>query len=185
MPAKNLRRSAKTVLALICAPLLAAAPVALGANPTRASAQAPDAASTAISKSVQRLVNRMRAQRGLAPLRRSEALDRAARWQSRDMVTHGYFGHQRRNGPSLEERIRRTGYLKGARHWTIGENIAWGEGEFSEPRNIVEGWMESSGHRRNILSTRFGEIGIGLAFDGRSNARNGEAIVITTDFGRR
>jgi uncharacterized protein YkwD len=80
------------------------------------------------------------------------------------------------------DRIRRSGYLRGARSWTVGENIAWGSGSRSSVRAIVNAWMNSSGHRANILSRSFRAVGIGIAY--RTPANTGGATY-TTDFGRR
>jgi uncharacterized protein YkwD len=147
-------------------------------SPKATSAASPDA------RSLFRLLNRERVKRGLRPLRRSAALDEAARWQSHDMVARGYFAHERPGGPSLSKRIRKAGYLAGARSWAVGENIAWGEGSYSTPRSIMSSWMKSPGHRANILRRRFEHVGVGLAqgIPGRSGQ---EGVTATTDFGAR
>jgi uncharacterized protein YkwD len=100
------------------------------------------------------------------------------------MVDRGYFDHQRRGGPSLSQRIRRSGYLTRARSWSLGENIAWGEGSFASSQSIVTAWMESSGHRANILRRRYEHIGIGLAV-GTPEGGGADAVTVTTDFGAR
>ena len=118
---------------------------------------------------------------------RAAALDGAARWQSHDMVARGYFDHERPGGPSLVKRIRGTGYLHGARSWAVGENIGWAEGGLSTSRSIVAAWMESSGHRANILNGRYRHIGIGIAYgipDRRATGQ-GNGVTVTTDFGAR
>jgi uncharacterized protein YkwD len=141
--------------------------------------------SAALEGSLLHLLNQQRAKRGLRALRRSTALDRAAGWQSRDMVNRRYFDHKRPGGPSLSQRIRRSGYLSGARGWSLGENIAWGEGSYSTPRSLVSAWMESSGHRANILRRRYEHIGIGIASGTPEGRGGGEAVTVTTDFGAR
>jgi uncharacterized protein YkwD len=142
---------------------------------------------TSIEKSVLCLLNSERTKRGLRGLKRNPALDVAARWQSRDMIAHGYFDHQRPGGPNFVERIRRTGYLKGAGRWELGENIAWGEGPRSTPRSIVSGWMKSKHHRENILDVSYRAIGIGVALDRHDPgyAANPPVLTFTTDFGSR
>lgn len=138
--------------------------------------------SAALSDSLLRLVNRQRQKRGRGPLRLSAALSEAARWHSRDMVNRGYFDHERRGGPTLTRRVRRTGYLTGARGWDLGENLALGEGGVSTG-GIVAAWMRNPTHRVNILDREFEHIGIGLVPG--SPYGGGEAVTITTDFGAR
>jgi uncharacterized protein YkwD len=140
-----------------------------------------------IEKSVLCLLNSERARHGLRALKRNPALDEAARWQSRDMITHGYFAHQRPGGPNFVERIRRAGYLRDAAEWAVGENIAWGRGPLSTPRSIVSGWMESKHHRENILDVSYRAIGVGVAAEHHDAgyATNPPALTFTTDFGSR
>jgi uncharacterized protein YkwD len=145
-----------------------------------------------IERSFLCLLNSERVRRHLKPLHRNAALDKAARWQSRDMVAHAYFDHVRRGGPNFVQRIRRTGYLSRARRWLVGENIAWGEGHRSTTANIVKAWMASPGHRENILDSTYEDVGIGLVLgspydrDADSSTPSGRrAVTITTDFGFR
>jgi uncharacterized protein YkwD len=142
-------------------------------------------ASSSDARELFQLLNHERVKRGLRPLRHSNALDDSARWQSRDMVARGYFDHQRPGGPSLTQRIRRTGYLSGARSWAIGENIAWGEGSLSTPQSIMRSWMKSPGHRENILRRRFEHVGIGLAQGIPEQSGQDGGVTATTDFGAR
>ena len=108
------------------------------------------------------LTNAERQKAGLAPLRRSVALEQAAQNYSEILVTSGCFDHTCGPVPDFADRDGQAGYT----HWTaIGENIAAG---YSTPEAVVEGWMASPGHRANILSPRFTEVGIGLtSSDGR------------------
>lgn len=178
----------KSLVGLSCAALIGLALLSPGQSPAASpSAQASGARAAAIGKSVLRLLNQQRAKRGLGALHRSTALDKAARWHSHDMVARGYFDHERPGGPSLAQRIRRTGYLSGARSWSVGENIAWGEGHFSTSKSMVDAWMGSSGHRANILNRRYEHIGIGLVvgIPESGGAGQGDAVTITTDFGAR
>ena len=77
------------------------------------------------------------------------------------MVANRYFDHQSRDGRDVVDRIRATGYIPSDRRWTVGENLAWGTGTLATPRNIVAAWMNSQGHRENILRAEFREIGFG------------------------
>ncbi len=100
------------------------------------------------------------------------------------MVRRNYFSHTSRSGSNVAQRLARVGYMRGARSWFVGENLAWGSGKRSSPREIVRAWMRSPGHRHNILQSRFREIGIGLAFAAPSGARS-SAVTFTTTFGAR
>jgi uncharacterized protein YkwD len=104
----------------------------------------------------------------------------AARAHSADMVARNYFSHTGATGESFSARVTRYGYTG----WTaLAENIAWGSGTLGEPSAIFNSWMNSSGHRANILNGGLREIGIGVAsgtFQGYSGAR-----VYTADFGTR
>jgi uncharacterized protein YkwD len=100
------------------------------------------------------------------------------------MVRRNYFGHVSKSGNDVVDRLTRTGYFRGARSWTVGENLAWGSGGRSTPREIVAAWMASPGHRANILQRRFREIGIGVVFQAPRNT-GGPAATYTTTFGAR
>lgn len=133
------------------------------------------------------LVNRERAAHGLRALRSSDPLDRAARGHSRDMVQRRFFDHTAPGNVTFVDRIMRARYApRGG--WSVGENLAWGSGELSQPLAIVRGWMHSPGHRANILNRRFRSIGLGIARGipvsaSAAVARSGATY--TTDFGSR
>ena len=126
------------------------------------------------------LLNAERAKRDLRPLSQNGRLARAAERHTDDMVKRGYFAHDSRNGDSFSDRIRDTGYLSKVSSWTVGENIAWGSGELSTAEAIVRAWMNSPGHRANILRGRFREIGIGLTL---GSPRGGAGATYATEFG--
>ena len=128
------------------------------------------------------LLNRERAERGLPRLRLNERLSEAADKHSRDMVRRGYFSHDSLTGASFVDRIRRTGYLRSARSWSLGENLAWGSGNRGTPEQIMRAWMNSPGHRANILTGRFREVGIGVS-EGAPVRVGLAAATYTTDFG--
>jgi uncharacterized protein YkwD len=178
------KRASRRAILISCAFLLGSC--FLAPHHSLAAGFATRSASGADARAVFHLLNQERASHGLRPLRRSAALDEAARWQSHDMVARGYFDHERPGGPSLSRRIRRTGYLTGARSWAVGENIAWGEGTLSTPESIMDAWMHSPGHRANILNRRFEHVGIGLQ-NGIPEEGHGsqDGVTATTDFGAR
>jgi len=130
------------------------------------------------------LLNRERRARGMRKLRTNKRLGRAAKGHAGDMVRRDYFAHDSLSGQSFTDRIRRTGYMSHARSWQVGENIAWGTGERGTPHEIVNVWMNSPGHRANILQRRFREIGIGVV-GGAPEGNPQRAATYATDFGAR
>ena len=129
------------------------------------------------------LHNQERAAHGLPLLRESAKLRRAARSHSNDMVARDYFDHDTRGGPDMADRILRTGYARG-QGWSLGENIAWGTGSLATAAEIERAWMESPGHRANILRREFREIGIGIAA-GAPMPGGEDGATYTADFGVR
>ena len=163
--------------------LLAAAPTASAAGAcSAANAGASQASKRALVRATLCVLNAHRARNNLRPLRLNHKLSRAARRHSRAMARHRFFSHTSLSGASFVDRIRRTGYLSGARSWSVGENIAYGSGSRSTPRAIGQAWMNSPGHRANILSGSFRAIGIGIAVGTPIGA---SGATYTTDFGRR
>jgi len=138
----------------------------------------------ALAKSVICVINKQRTRRGQRALRLNARLSEAARRHTVDMVKHSYFDHVSKSGADIVDRLTRTGYMRGARSWTVGENLAWGAGTRSTPAQIVNAWMNSPGHRANILQRRFREIGIGVAF-GAPRSTGSAAATYTTTFGAR
>ncbi len=147
-------------------------------------ARAGEVSESALASSAVCLLNVERTSRGLRALRVNGRLSAAAQQHTDDMVRRRYFSHTSRSGNDMGDRIRRQGYLSGARSWMIGENLAWGSGERSTPRSIVRAWMNSSGHRHNILTARFREIGIGVS-DSAPQATANRGATYTTTFGSR
>jgi uncharacterized protein YkwD len=105
-------------------------------------------------------VNAVRKHAGVRPLRPNSQLDRAAQRHAEDMLARHYFAHESPEGRTVRERATAAGY-----DWReIGENIAEGQLTVDE---VMDSWMHSPGHRRNLLDPGFKELGVGLAF-GRS-----------------
>lgn len=130
------------------------------------------------------LVNDERRSRGLSPLRSNGVLATAAERHARDMAAKHYFAHDSQDGRSFLDRIKAAGYVRGARSWTVGENLAWGSGDRAAPGRIVTEWMNSPGHRANILSPRYKEIGFGMATAGAGGSLPARTLY-ATDFGAR
>ncbi len=129
------------------------------------------------------MLNVERERHGLKPLKLNKRLSTAARRHARDMVRRDYFSHDSPDGATFVDRIHRSGYLRGARSWTVGENLAWGTRKRSTPRAITKMWMKSAGHRANILSPSFREVGIGVAIG--APGATGRGATYTTDFGSK
>lgn len=108
-----------------------------------------------IINEIQRLTNLERSKTGAAALSINSLLNQAAQAHAVNMAQTGQFSHVINNiGPG--ERITATGYV-----WqTYGENIAYG---YTSPESVMSGWMNSDGHRANILNSNFTELGVGYA----------------------
>ncbi len=109
----------------------------------------------AVEQRVIELTNDARRQAGCPALAHNDKLRLAAYLHSKDMSDNDYFSHTGLDGSSPGDRVSRQGY--GFRGWA--ENIAWG---YRTPEAVVEGWMNSSGHRANILNCSLTEIGVGF-----------------------
>ncbi|MFA9465559.1 MAG: CAP domain-containing protein [Velocimicrobium sp.] len=110
-------------------------------------------ATQSLADQVLQLVNQERAKAGLGELSTNDTLQKAANKRAEEIVTS--FSHTRPNGQScftvLDE--YNISYL------AAGENIAYGQ---KSPSEVMDGWMNSSGHRANILGSQFGKVGIGV-----------------------
>jgi len=112
----------------------------------------------ALENEVIRLVNVERAKAGLPQLTQNWQLSRVARYKSQDMIDKGYFAH---NSPTYGSPFKMMESF-GIRYSAAGENIAMGQ---QSPSQVMNAWMNSPGHRNNILSPSFTQIGVGLAKD--------------------
>ncbi len=118
-------------------------------------ADKPSSSATAASEyvtEVVRLVNAERAKYGLAALEMSDSLNKAAQERSKELAT--IFSHDRPDGSSCFTILKEYDIS----YYCAAENIAAGQ---RTPEQVVQGWMNSSGHRGNILSSSFRYIGIG------------------------
>lgn len=106
------------------------------------------------------LLNQQRAAAGLGALVRNETLESSAQPTAQDMVNRHYFAHVPPEGTSLQDKL--AAFVRGTSRWIIGENLAWGEGGLATPANTMVAWMNSPGHRANILNGEFAESGVGV-----------------------
>lgn len=120
-------------------------------------ADRPDALGQPVARSeIGSLLNSERSAKGLSRLSSSGRLTNAAQGHADDMAAKGYFSHQSADGRQLGDRVRALGY----RYCAVAENIAQGQDDVAE---VVQAWMASSGHRRNILDPELTEFGVGRA----------------------
>src|SRR4051812_45481476 len=114
-------------VALALSVFLVAAPAASAAGAcSSANASVETASKRALVRATLCVLNAERAKEHLGPLRLNRKLAAAARGHSGAMASRHFFSHDSLNGASFLDRIRRAGYLRGARSWAVGENIAWG-----------------------------------------------------------
>jgi uncharacterized protein YkwD len=127
--------------------------------PSKPAAPKPTGDATA-EGAVLTLVNQERAKAGCQPLTSDSRLATAARQHSQDMADRNYFDHTTPDGVTFDKRITNAGY-----RWSnAGENIAKGQ---KDATSVMQAWMNSPGHRANILNCKFKNIGVGLAYDGK------------------
>ena len=105
------------------------------------------------------LINEIRVKNGLSPLTENTALSRCAKAKSQDMHDKRYFSHQSPTYGSPFDMMKQFGIT----YRTAGENIAMGQ---TTPQAVVNAWMNSEGHRANILNASFTQIGMGYVADG-------------------
>ena len=178
-PAKGVARTVKPPVAHI----------ALGSPGARAAQQDcenADAAPTDANEAVVRaailcLHNQIRGDRNLPLLRENARLRRAAAGHSSDMVSRGFFEHTTPNGVTMVDRIMASRYASPRVGWAFGENLAWGTGTLATPRSIMKAWMDSAGHRANVVKRAYREIGIGVVTGVPSD--RGAGATYTADFG--
>ncbi|WP_433652372.1 CAP domain-containing protein [Micromonospora zamorensis] len=111
---------------------------------------------SAQASEVVKLVNAERAKAGCKALSIDDKLMTAAQKHSQDQADHQKMSHTGSDGSNAGTRLDRVGYT-----WrTYGENVAWNQ---KTPAAVMDAWMNSSGHRANILNCAFTEIGVGIA----------------------
>jgi len=105
-------------------------------------------------------LNQSRRANGEAPLRFNRQLGRAAMRHACDMLANDFFDHRGSDGSNSQARVTTVGYNA----CIVAENIAWG---YPRPEQIITGWMNSPGHRRNMLHPRIEEFGVGITMGPR------------------
>ncbi|HBF0843831.1 TPA: sporulation protein [Clostridioides difficile] len=111
---------------------------------------------SAYQKEVVDLVNVERAKAGLNPLTLDSSISNVATKKSQDMIDNNYFSHNSPTYGSPFDMLKKFGVS----YKTAGENIAMGQ---KTPKEVVNAWMNSEGHRKNIMNPNFSKIGVGVA----------------------
>jgi uncharacterized protein YkwD len=152
--------------ACACAALLSGTPVARGATTAELNGQ------VALLKEM----NQARASRGIAPLRLSKILSRPARQHSAYLAQMGELDHDGADGRPFYVRLYNAGF---PRTRAVGENLGLSGGCATDlAETMVEMWLDSPGHRRNLLSRDFKVVGLAIVAADDCNS-----TVYTTDFG--
>lgn len=155
---RRLIAGAAVVLGLACALVVGTAG---GSEPALAGDLALASGRATVEEAIRGCANRHRRARGLEPLVPGEPLNKAARLHARNMARLGFFDHTDPQGRSVDDRV--AIFDKAHRFTFIGENIAAGYGSAAE---ACRGWMNSPGHRGNILNPDYTHIGGGFATGG-------------------
>ena len=131
-------------------------------------------------------LNTVRRAHGLTPLKLSRPLGAAADAHSRAMGTHGFFAHDSLDGTEFWQRVRRFYAPASGGAWSVAENLLWSSGSL-DAKAAVRLWMGSPGHRKNILTARWREIGVSaVGVTGAPGVYGGhDVVIVTTDFGFR
>lgn len=135
---------------------------ALSVVPAISAADRPSSERETIIRSVVDLTNKERAKLGLPALTYDKRLEKAAQWMAEDMANKGYFSHTDSYGRSVGQRVPTFGYENYA---ILRENLAGG---FETPKEAVDAWMKSPGHKASILCDKCTNIGIGIYYDPKS-----------------
>jgi uncharacterized protein YkwD len=151
-------------------------PIALVIFAFAMAAYAEEPSNEITAANVLRLMNDYRASEGLAPLHSDERLDLAAADRMHQMEEESFWSHESPRGESPFRWLDRHAY----RYRAAGENLAQG---FETARLLVQSWMESSGHRANILSSDYEDCGIAIIDGSTLGPSSGKSIVVM--FGRQ
>jgi uncharacterized protein YkwD len=184
------RTSTPIALGAIALALLAMFPLAGGASgrPTAHAASGCAGASDShldvphLVTAVLCMHNAERSSHGLGTLQWSTQLSTAASRHAQDMVRRHYFSHRSPAGGDYMRRVAATGYTRGASCYAAGENLLFGHGRMSAAQ-MLQAWMASAPHRRNILQGRWREFGLGVVLRSPSGEPGGVTIVAV--FGKR
>jgi hypothetical protein len=146
-------------------------------------ASAPALPSTRQLRLLACLVNYARRSQGLRPLSLSPALARAGALRLADEVRCGELSHTACGHPFLLV-FEESGYLRGARSYSVGENLAWGQSSNGSPRRTMIAWLESGPHRRILLDPSWRQMGLAFSAPAAFRGR-GHVTLWVAEFGAR
>jgi uncharacterized protein YkwD len=179
---QNMVRSRLMTLAAAAATLVAA----LAAAPAPSAPGAPAARVGSLEQGVLTQINAFRRSHGLAALRISTALNRAASQHSQEMARDGYFAHESADGSAFDKRVGRFYPSARRAYWSVGENLVWASPDL-DAAGAMQLWVNSPPHRENLLTARWREIGLSavhvVAAPGLYGGR--PVTIVTADFGVR
>ncbi len=166
---------------LVCVAIVGAGGAVAAGKPAHAIV-----AADALELDVLAQLNAVRREHGLTPLKLNVSLSNAADAHSRAMGQWGFFGHDSRDGSVFWKRVKH--YYGQGRFgtWSVGENLLWSS-PTTDGRGALELWMASPGHRKNILTARWHEVGISAVTVAQAPGVFGgrDVTIVATDFGVR
>ncbi len=174
------RHMARRAVAFICLLLALAVPSSAGA-----AAKVTDA--DKLERAVLERINTVRKDKGLRALTSRPRLKKAATRHVKNMASEGYFDHSWSDGTPYGRWIRRFWPGPGYNGWSVGENLYW-EGPSTTARRVVTAWMNSPGHRKNMLARGWRYMGVGAVRiqNGIGEyARVNTAYLFAVEFGSR
>ena len=171
---------------LAAAAVLAAAAAFVPAQAFPAGSAGSAASMAELQNGVLQQLNVIRRQHGLVPLSVSPELSAAARQHTAEMLSDGYFAHESADGSAFWQRIERFYPHVKSGYWSVAENLLWSGGSI-DAKEALDLWMASPGHRENILTPEYRQIGISARYatDAPGTFAGGDVTVIDTDFGAR
>ncbi len=132
-------------------------------KPSQGNGSSTNSSVSSYERQVVELVNAERAKNGLSALTLDSSVSKVARAKSQDMATNNYFSHTSPTYGNAGSMLKQFGI----KYTAYGENIASGQ---KTPQQVVTAWMNSSGHRANILSSTFTKIGVGYVTNSSGKA---------------
>jgi uncharacterized protein YkwD len=129
------------------------------------------------------LHDQVRSRNGLGTLAENGALDAAAAAHTDDMLARGYFEHETPDGGTFDQRILSAGYARPGDGWSLGENLIWASGELATPAALMNSWMNSEGHRENILKSGYRDLGLAVRLGTPTGEPGG--VTVSAEFGAR
>jgi len=178
-------RKILSALAVVASWMLVAGSSASAADCGPVDTEVNSLSQATMESSITCLINDERTSNGLRPVAPNGELRQAALSHSNEMVNQGYFEHTSPGGVTFIDRIESTGYIRGARSWTVGENLVWGTGPRSTPEALVTAWMNSPPHRENLLRPSFRELGVAAVAGTPLSRSDTSGVTVSSEYGYR